>query len=91
VEVDLVGGPAIEAGVWSAQLSWTGPAGSDVLLKALDGNGSLILDGGLIGANERKAEWNGQANTRYTARAFLATGGPVSFELSIEGPCINTP
>lgn len=87
--VDIQGGPAIESGVWEAELTWTGPQGSDVLLRALDGSGGTILDGGLIGNNSKKAEWNGQPGVVYAARAVLLTGGPVNFELSISGPCIN--
>jgi hypothetical protein len=89
--VDVRGGPAIEEGVWFAELEWTGPAGSDVLLRGLDGQGFTILDGGLIGTNMKKAEWNGQPGVVYTARAILLSGGPVTFELSISGPCFNTP
>jgi hypothetical protein len=89
--VDVTGGPAVEAGVWFAELTWTGPAGSDVNLRAVDNQGFTILDGGLIGANTKKAEWNGQPGVVYTARATLIHGGPVTFELSIGGPCVNTP
>lgn len=89
---DLNGGPAIEAGVWSAELSWTGGGPeTDVILRAFDGGGSMILDGGLIGTAHKKAEWNGQPGVVYMARAILVAGGPVTFELSISGPCINTP
>jgi hypothetical protein len=89
---DLTGGPAIEAGVWFAELSWTGGGPeTDVILRTFDGAGSMILDGGIVAAGHRKAEWNGQAGVIYMARAVLVAGGPVSFELSITGPCINTP
>jgi len=87
--VDVQGGPAIEGGVWFAELTWTGPPGSDVLLRAIDGSGFTILDGGTIANNSKKAEWNGQPGVVYTARAVLLTGGPVSFDMSISGPCIN--
>jgi hypothetical protein len=89
---DLTGGPAIEANVWAAELSWTGGGpDTDVILRVFDGAGAMILDGGLIAAAHKKAEWNGQPGVVYMARAILASGGPVTFELSISGPCINTP
>jgi hypothetical protein len=91
VQVDLVGGPALEAGLWYAELTWTGgpPAETDVILRIFDAAGTHILDGTLQGNARKKAEWNGQPGTTYMARAILVAGGPVSFELSIGGPCIN--
>lgn len=87
---DLVGGPAIEPGVWEGELFWTGgPPDSDVHLTALQANGSPIVDGGLIAAGHRKVEWNGEVGVTYSVRAMLVSGGPVNFELSIFGPCIN--
>lgn len=89
---DITGGPAIEADVWAAELSWTGGGpDTDVILRVFDGGGAMILDGGLISTAHKKAEWNGQPGVVYMARAILASGGPVTFELSISGPCINTP
>lgn len=86
---NITGGPAIEAGLWYAELTWTGPAGSDVALRAIDNTGAVILNGGLIGNNSRKAEWNGQPGVVYSAQAQLLNGGPVTFELFLGGPCIN--
>lgn len=87
---DVVGGPAIEPGLWVGELSWTGGAAdTEVELKALDGGGQLIMQGGLIATRERKVEWNGQAGVIYTVRAVLVSGGPVNFELAISGPCLN--
>ena len=88
--VDVVGGPAIEAGVWFGELSWSGGApDSDVLLTALMSNGQPITDGGLVSAGKRKVEWNGVPGATYGVRAQLVRGGPVTFELSIGGPCTN--
>ena len=88
--VEILGGPAIEDGVWFAELTWSGGAAdSDVILSAYKSDGTPILDGGLISAGGRKAEWNGQAGVMYGARARLVKGGPVNFELSITGPCVN--
>jgi hypothetical protein len=89
--VDVMGGPAGEAGVWFAELTWTGPVGSDVFLRAIDGSGFTIVDGGPVGNNSKKAEWNGQPGVVYTARAVLLSGGPVTIELAIGGPCIDAP
>jgi hypothetical protein len=87
---DVVGGPAIEPGLWVGELTWTGGAAdSQIELKALDGGGQLIMQGGLIATRERKVEWSGQAGVIYTVRAVLLSGGPVNFELAISGPCLN--
>lgn len=88
--VEVLGGPAIEDGLWFAELTWSGGApDSDVILSAYKADGTPLLDGGLVHPGGRKAEWNGQAGVMYGARARLVKGGPVSFELSITGPCIN--
>src|SRR5262249_12615951 len=85
--VDLVRGPAIEAGGWYAELSWSGGGpGTDVELLALTASGQPISNGGLVTGGKRKVEWTGTAGTSYTVRAKLLSGGPTTYELSIGGP-----
>jgi hypothetical protein len=90
--VDLTGGPAVEAGIWTAELSWTGgpPAETDLLLRIFDSAGTAIVEGIPHGGpNQKLAEWNGQPGVVYTARVMLVGGGPVNFELFMDGPCLN--
>jgi hypothetical protein len=100
---ELRAGPASDSGSWYAELSWRDASPSrasaqsaralptDVTLMVFEGSpsGPIVLQGGLVSASLRKAEWTGPSGTVYFARAALQDGGAsaVTYTLTIGGPC----
>lgn len=82
-------GPALAAGPWSAQLSWTGSGDDMIHWFVVDAaNDAGVGEARLLTPNSAVLDWTGRPGVRYRVDIFLQESGPAStsFELRVTRP-----